>query len=39
LKGGRFQIFGKKLTADWSEWMLAFIRCRIFCLPMCYWEN
>jgi len=25
-------LFGKKLRADWSQGMLAIIRCRIFCL-------
>jgi len=25
-----------KLRADWSQGMLAIIRCRIFCLPVCY---
>jgi hypothetical protein len=29
-------IFRKKLRADWSQGMLAVIRCRIFCLPVCY---
>jgi len=24
------------LGADWSCWMLAITRCRIFCLPFCY---
>ena len=27
--------FRKKLTEDWSEGMLAIIRCRIFCHPVC----
>jgi hypothetical protein len=26
----------KKLRADGSQGMLAIIRCRIFCLPVCY---
>ena len=26
----------KKLRADWSQGMLAIIRCRIFCVPVCY---
>jgi hypothetical protein len=26
----------KKLRADCSQGMLALIRCRIFCLPVCY---
>jgi len=25
-----------KLRADWSWGMLAIIRCRSFCLPVCY---
>ena len=29
-------IHGKKLRADWSHRILAIIRCRIFCLPVCY---
>jgi len=32
---GRF-LLRKKLRADWSQEMLAIIRCRIFCLPGCY---
>jgi hypothetical protein len=26
----------KKLRADRSQGMLAIIRCRVFCLPVCY---
>jgi len=29
-------IHRKKLRADWSQGILAIIRCRIFCLPVCY---
>jgi len=25
----------KKLRTDWSRGMLAVIRCRIFCVPVC----
>jgi len=28
--------FTKKLRADWSQGMLAIVRCRIFCLPVWY---
>jgi len=28
--------FMRKLKGDWSEGMLAIIRCRILCLPVCY---
>jgi len=37
--GKRFQIkilFRKKLRSDWSHVILATIRCRFFCLPVCY---
>jgi len=26
----------EELRADWSQGILAIIRCRIFCLPVCY---
>ena len=29
-------LFRKKLCADCSQGVLAIIRCRIFCLPVCY---
>jgi len=29
-------VFRKKLKADRIQGMLAFIRCKIFCLPGCY---
>ena len=29
-------LFRKKLRADRSQGMLAIIRCRTFCLPVCY---
>jgi hypothetical protein len=29
-------LFRKKLKADWSQGMLAIIRCRIFCLLVCF---
>ena len=29
-------LFRKKWRADWSQAMLAIVRCRIFCLPVCY---
>ena len=29
-------LFRKKLSADCSQGMLAIIRCRIFCPPVCY---
>ena len=29
-------IYWKKLRADWGQGMLAIIRCRTFCLPVCY---
>ena len=33
----RFKILcRKKLRADWTQGMLAIIRCRIFCLPVCF---
>ena len=28
-------LFRKKWRADWSQWMLAIIPCRIFCFPVC----
>jgi len=28
--------FRKKLRADWRQGMLAIVRCKIFCLPVCY---
>jgi hypothetical protein len=28
--------FRKKLRANWNRGMLVIIRCRIFCLPVCY---
>ena len=28
-------LFRKNLKADWSQGMLAIVRCRIFCLPVC----
>jgi len=31
-------LFRKKLRGDWSRGMFAIIRCRIFCLPVCYPE-
>jgi hypothetical protein len=29
-------LFGKKLGGDWSQEMLAIIRRKILCLPICY---
>jgi len=29
-------VFRKKLGADWIQGMFAIIRCRMFCLPVCY---
>jgi hypothetical protein len=26
----------KKLRADFSQGLLVIVRCRIFCLPVCY---
>ena len=31
--------FMNKLRADWGQAMLATIRCRIFCLPVCFPKN
>jgi len=29
-------LFRKKLRADWSQGMPDIIRCRVFCLSICY---